>query len=105
MICPAIPTPYVETTMENEDATIEAWISAIGAEIAEVRNEAGYDQPALAEMVGLRPAGVSKIERGKTANLRTILRLLMALDADMLTFFTSVDYRVKAKLIKNTDDA
>jgi transcriptional regulator with XRE-family HTH domain len=62
------------------------WEALLGSEIRSVRLDAGHDQAALAGLADVSLTSVKNLENGRGSTLRTLVRVLRALDrADWLT--------------------
>lgn len=70
--------------MENTK-TVDEWAFELGEQMRALRLRADLDQISLAERAGVGLSAVKNIESGKGATLKTLIRLLRALDrADWL---------------------
>jgi len=66
----------------NGRAATEDWEQSIGDAIRSLRLGAGLNQAQLAERAGVSIGSVKGIEQGKGSTLRTIIRLVRALDRE-----------------------
>lgn len=70
--------------MENTK-TVDEWAFELGEQMRALRLRADLDQISLAERAGVGLSAVKNIESGKGATLKTLIRILRALDrADWL---------------------
>lgn len=70
--------------MENIK-TVDEWASELGEQMRALRLRADLDQISLAERAGVGLSAVKNIESGKGATLKTLIKILRALDrADWL---------------------
>lgn len=66
--------------------TVEEWESDLGEQMRALRLRANLDQISLAERAGIGLTAVKNVESGKGATLKTLIKMLRALDrADWLT--------------------
>lgn len=71
--------------MENTK-TVDEWAFELGEQMRALRLRADLDQISLAERAGVGLSAVKNIESGKGATLKTLIKILRALDrADWLT--------------------
>ncbi|MCU1526283.1 MAG: hypothetical protein JWP75_46 [Frondihabitans sp.] len=56
------------------------WEALLGAQIRSVRLESGHDQAALADLADVSVTSVKNLENGRGSTLRTLVRVLRALD-------------------------
>lgn len=66
--------------------TVEEWESDLGEQMRALRLRANLDQISLAERAGIGLTAVKNVESGKGATLKTLIKMLRALDrADWLS--------------------
>ena len=65
---------------EQFDLSIELWM--VGETIKDLRKKKNLTQGALGELVGVKGAQISKIERGQNMTLDTIIKVMKALDVN-----------------------
>ncbi len=71
--------------MENTK-TVDEWAFELGEQMRALRLRADLDQISLAERAGVALTAVKNVESGKGATLKTLIRILRALDrADWLS--------------------
>ena len=60
--------------------TIEEWELSLGAQFRAARIQAGLDQGELAELANISEGAVKSLETGKGSSLKTVIKVLRALD-------------------------
>jgi transcriptional regulator with XRE-family HTH domain len=77
----------------------------LGARVKELRKARGLSQDQLAEMIGIEPKHVSRIEVGKSyPTLDRLERIAIALDVPMKTFFDFMHLENDTERLRNIDE-
>lgn len=77
----------------------------LGARVKELRKSRGLSQEQLAEMIGIEPKHVSRIEVGKSyPTLDRLERIAKALDVPMKTFFDFMHLEDDPERIRDIDE-
>jgi transcriptional regulator with XRE-family HTH domain len=66
--------------VDRASRTVQEWEERVGEQIHAARAAAGLDQASLAELAGLSVGAIKNLEGGKGSSLKTIIRVLRALD-------------------------
>ncbi|WP_082763832.1 helix-turn-helix domain-containing protein [Frondihabitans sp. PAMC 28766] len=67
--------------VENIDVATDQWESRLGAQVRSLRLEHGSDQQSLARLADVSLSSLKNLENGRGSTLRTLVRILRALDA------------------------
>ena len=78
------PAPFPYTALFRSFADRGWFFAAIAHDVAERRQELGYSQRELAELVGTTQSAIARLERGgRPPRIDTLLRIADALDCDL----------------------
>jgi transcriptional regulator with XRE-family HTH domain len=70
---------------ENSPGSTAEWEALLGEQLRSIRLDSGHDQAALADLADVSLTAVKNLENGRGSTLRTLVRVLRALDrADWL---------------------
>lgn len=85
---------FITKLVSDDDPTPNKFTIAMGKLIKEARNQAGFSQKELAELINRKQTTVSDIENGKIeVNSGVLVLIAAALDKPLTYFFPSFVYR------------
>jgi transcriptional regulator with XRE-family HTH domain len=85
----AIRSPKLSTRFSNgprqphvqSEGDTPAWEERLGEQVRTLRLDAGHDQATLADLADVSVTSVKNLEHGRGSSLRTLVRILRALEA------------------------
>lgn len=91
----------LEEFKKEPSFVLEGLLYDLACELKKIMEEKGVTKKELAERLGVSPAYITKIFSGYNISLKTVARILAALEADVKLTFVDREAQTKPKIEKN----